>query len=350
MMRAGGGMGIGGGRGFGGSMRSLIQDRSVVGSKVPKGTVRRILRCLAPYKGKLTIFFLLTIVDSAIGVAVPLIYRAIIDTGIGHRDTRLIVVLALVIGGLAVVDAGLSLGEQLCSSQVGQGLIYDLRTRVYAHVQRMSLAFFTRTQTGALVSRLNNDVLGAQQATTDILSSVIGNLLSVVMVLTTMLILSWQITLVALALLPAFAIPARYMGRRLGAITREGYVLAADMNSTMAERFNVAGALLVKLFGRPGRGRGALLRSGGAGARHRCPPVDLRQGVLHLAHRHGVARHRPRLRLGRVDGGPRDPRARHARRDDRLSQPPLRTAHPALERQRRRDDSARLVRPRLRGA
>ncbi|MFZ0058883.1 MAG: ABC transporter ATP-binding protein, partial [Acidimicrobiales bacterium] len=252
MMRAGGGMGIGGGRGFGGSMRSLIQDRSVVGSKVPKGTVRRILRCLAPYKRKLTIFFLLTIVDSAIGVAVPLIYRAIIDTGIGQRDTRLIVVLALVIGGLAVVDAGLSLGEQLCSSQVGQGLIYDLRTRVYAHVQRMSLAFFTRTQTGALVSRLNNDVLGAQQATTDILSSVIGNLLSVVMVLTTMLILSWQITLVALALLPAFAIPARYMGRRLGAITREGYVLAADMNSTMAERFNVAGALLVKLFGRPG--------------------------------------------------------------------------------------------------
>ncbi|MGD0894664.1 MAG: ABC transporter ATP-binding protein [Acidimicrobiales bacterium] len=251
-MRLGGGVGLGGGRGLGGSMRSLIQDRSVVGSKVPKGTVRRILRCLAPYKGKLTLFFVLVFVDSSIGVAVPLIYRAIIDTGIGHRDTRLIVVLALVIAGLAVFDAGLSLGEQFCSAQVGQGLIYDLRTRVYAHIQKMSLAFFTRTQTGALVSRLNNDVLGAQQATTDILSSVVGNLLSVVMVLTTMLILSWQITLVALALLPAFAIPARYMGRRLGAITREGYVLAADMNSTMAERFNVAGALLVKLFGRPG--------------------------------------------------------------------------------------------------
>ncbi len=252
MMRLGVGVGLGGGRVLGGSMRSLIQDRSVVGSKVPKGTVRRILRCLAPYKAKLTLFFVLVIVDSSIGVAVPLIYRAIIDTGIGHRDTRLIVVLALVIAGLAVFDAGLSLGEQFCSAQVGQGLIYDLRTRVYAHIQKMSLAFFTRTQTGALVSRLNNDVLGAQQATTDILSSVVGNLLSVVMVLTTMLILSWQITLVALALLPAFAIPARYMGRRLGAITREGYVLAADMNSTMAERFNVAGALLVKLFGRPG--------------------------------------------------------------------------------------------------
>ncbi|MGD0742576.1 MAG: ABC transporter ATP-binding protein [Acidimicrobiales bacterium] len=233
-------------------MRSLIQDRSVVGSKVPKGTARRILRCLAPYKRKLAVFFALTILDSSIGVAVPLIYRAIIDVGIGHRDTRLIVVLAIVIAGLAAVDAGLSLAEQFCSAQVGQGLIYDLRTRVYAHVQRMSLAFFTRTQTGALVSRLNNDVLGAQQATTDILSSVVGNVLSVVMVLTTMLILSWQITLVALALLPAFAIPARYMGRRLGAITREGYILAADMNATMAERFNVAGALLVKLFGRSG--------------------------------------------------------------------------------------------------
>jgi ATP-binding cassette subfamily B protein len=252
MMYGGGGLGIGAGRGSGGSMRSLIRDRSVVGSKVPKGTVRRILRCLAPFKGKLTLFFGLTIVDSSIGVAIPLIYRAIIDTGIGHRDTRLIVVLALVIGGLAVLDAGLSLGEQLCTAHVGQGLIYDLRTRVYAHVQKMSLAFFTRTQTGALVSRLNNDVLGAQQAATDILSSVIGNMLSVLMVLTTMLILSWQITLVALALLPAFAIPARFMGRRLGAITREGYVLAADMNATMAERFNVAGALLVKLFGRAG--------------------------------------------------------------------------------------------------
>jgi ATP-binding cassette subfamily B protein len=252
MMRGGGGLGLGGARGFGGPIRSLIQDRTVIGSKVPKGTTRRILRCLAPYKGKLAIFFSLTIVDSSIGVAVPLIYRAIIDTGIGHRDTRLIVVLALVIAGLAIADAGLALGEQLCSTQVAQGLIYDLRTRLYAHVQKMSLAFFTRTQTGALVSRLNNDVLGAQQAATDILTSVVGNLLSVVMVLTTMLILSWQITLVALALLPAFAIPARYMGRRLGAIAREGYVLAADMNATMAERFNVAGALLVKLFGRPG--------------------------------------------------------------------------------------------------
>jgi ATP-binding cassette subfamily B protein len=244
----GGGMGRGGGGG--GTMRSLIRDKAVLDAKVPKGTARRILGCLAPYRMRLAAFLLLTIVDSAIGVANPLIYRAIIDQGILGHDSRLIVILALVIGGLAIFDAALSLAEQFFSARVGQGLIYDLRTRIYSHVQRMPLAFFTRTQTGALISRLNNDVIGAQQAVSDILSSQIGNVLSVAMVLTTMLILSWQITLVALAILPAFAIPARFMGRRLGTIARESYVLAAEMNTTMAERFNVAGALLVKLFGR----------------------------------------------------------------------------------------------------
>jgi ATP-binding cassette subfamily B protein len=258
-MRPGGGTGIGGGMGGRGrAIRSLVRDRSVVETKVARGTVRRIVRCLAPFKATLTVFFLLTTVDSAIGVVNPLIYREIIDTittairrGLRPGGTHLIVVLALVVGGLAVLDAGLSLAEQFCSAKVGQGLIYDLRTKVYSHIERMPLAFFTRTQTGALVSRLNNDVIGAQQAASDILSSQLGNVLSVAMVLTTMLVLSWQITLVALAILPAFAIPARYMGRRLGAIARESYVLAAEMNTTMAERFNVAGALLVQLFGRP---------------------------------------------------------------------------------------------------
>ena len=223
MMRPGGGMGgMGGGMGRGGAMRSLIRDQSVLSTKVPKGTARRIVRCLAPYRGRLAAFFLLTVVDSSIGVANPLIYRAIIDQGILGHDSTLIVVLALIIGGLAIADAALALAEQFFSARVGQGLIYDLRTRIYSHVQRMPLAFFTRTQTGALISRLNNDVIGAQQAVSDILSSQIGNVLSVAMVLTTMLLLSWQITLVALAILPAFAIPARFMGRRLGSITREG--------------------------------------------------------------------------------------------------------------------------------
>ncbi len=246
-----GGMGGMGGMGRGGTIRSLVRDPSVVRSQVPKGTARRILGFLAPYKALLGVFLSMTVVDSAIGVANPLIYREIIDQGILGHDSRLIVVLALVIGGLAVLDGALSLGEQFCSARIGQGLIYDLRTKVYSHIQRMPIAFFTRTQTGALVSRLNNDVLGAQSAASDLLSNEIGNVLSVAMVLTTMMILSWQITLVALAILPAFAIPARYMGRRLGAIARESYGLQAEMNTTMAERFNVAGALLVKLFGRP---------------------------------------------------------------------------------------------------
>ena len=258
MMRPGGGGGFGGGGGRGGGMRTFTRDRAVMDTKVPEGTARRIIGCLAPYKSLLSVFFFLTVVDSAIGVVNPLIYREIIDiitreiaNGTSRGDNRLIIELAIAIGGLAVFDSALSLAEQFCSSRVGQGLIYDLRTRIYSHVGRMPLAFFTRTQTGALVSRLNNDVLGANSAASDLLSNQVGNVLSVAMVLTTMLILSWQITLVALAILPAFALPARYMGRRLGSIARESYVLAAEMNTTMAERFNVAGALLVKLFGRP---------------------------------------------------------------------------------------------------
>ena len=344
MMHPGGGLGggMGGGMGRGGSIRSLIRDPSVVGTKVPKGTLRRILRCLTPYRGLLALFFGLTIVDSSIGVANPLIYRAIIDNGIQGHSARLIVTLALVIAGLAILDAALSIGEQLCSARVAQGLIYALRTRVYSHIQRMPIAFFTRTQTGALISRLNNDVLGAQQATSDILSSVVGNALSVAMVLTTMLILSWQITLVALALLPLFAIPARYMGRRLGAITREGYVLAAEMNTTMAERFNVSGALLVKLFGPRGGGRG-LLDPGGTGTGHRRPPGTLRPRLLRRAHRDRRARDGARLRLGRTAHPQRRAPDRHPGRHDGLPQPPLRAAHPALQRQRRRDDRAGLL-------
>ncbi len=159
--------------------------------------------------------------------------------------------LAVLVAGLALVDAALSLGERFVAARVGEGLIYDMRTQVFAHVQRMPIAFFTRTQTGALVSRLNNDVTGAQEAFTDVLSSVVGNLIGVALVLVVMFFLSWQLTLVSLVLLPLFLLPARWLGRRLQAITRERYELQADMNTTMVERFNVAGALLVKLFGRP---------------------------------------------------------------------------------------------------
>ena len=233
------------------AMRSLRRDQSVKDAAVAKGTARRILRFIRPFRRLLLAFLGLVVVDAVIGAVNPLIYREIINEGILGNDAGLIVALALLVAGLAFVDGGLSLAERYISSRVGEGLIYDMRTKVFAHVQRMPIAFFTRTQTGALVSRLNNDVTGAQEAFTDVLSTVVGNLISVALVLVVMAFLSWQLTLVSLALLPLFVLPARWLGRRLQAITREKYELQADMNTTMVERFNVSGALLVKLFGRP---------------------------------------------------------------------------------------------------
>jgi ATP-binding cassette subfamily B protein len=160
-------------------------------------------------------------------------------------------VTALIIAVLAILDAGLGLVSRYFSSRIGEGLIYDLRSQVYAHVQEQSVAFFTRAQTGALISRLNSDVIGAQQAFTSTLGGVIGNMISLVIVLTTMFLLSWQVTIVSLLLVPLFLFPARWMGRRLQSMTREQMSLNADMSAQMSERFNVAGALLVKLFGRP---------------------------------------------------------------------------------------------------
>ena len=184
-------------------------------------------------------------------MANPLIYRAIIDDGIIPKNTDLIVDLVILLVVLAIADAGLSLWQRWISAQVGEGLIFDMRTQVFAHFQRMPISFFTRTQTGALVSRLNSDVTDAQQAFTDTFSSVIGNILGVTFTLIVMFFLSWQITLIALALLPIIILPARFVGHRIQVITRESYNLNASMTSMMAERFNVAGALLVKLFGEP---------------------------------------------------------------------------------------------------
>ncbi|MDB5063958.1 MAG: transporter related protein [Chloroflexi bacterium] len=235
---------------WGPSMRSFRRDDSVKRHRLAPGTARRMAAFARPYRRMLAGFLALVVVDAAIGTANPLIFREIINGGIVHHNSRLVVGLALLVAALALVDAGLALGQRLLSSRVGEGLIFDLRARVFGHVQRMPLAFFTRTQTGALVTRLNNDVLGAQQAFTDTLSSVVSNLITVTIVLITMLLLNWQITLVALSLLPVFVLPARWVGRRLQSITRESYGLNAQMNTTMTERFNVSGALLVKLFGR----------------------------------------------------------------------------------------------------
>jgi len=236
----------------GGQMvRSMRRSDDVRGRKVAPGTARRILAFAAPYKRLLLIFLGLVILSAIIGAANPLIYKEIINEGIIGQRGGLIILLALMVAGLAIVNAALSLGERYVSAKVGEGLVFDLRTRVFSHVQRQPIAFFTRAQTGALVSRLNNDVTGAQQAFTDVLSSVVGNLISVVLVLAAMFVLSWKLTLAALVLLPLFALPARWLGRRLQLIMREKYDLTADMNTIMVERFNVSGALLVKLFGRP---------------------------------------------------------------------------------------------------
>jgi ATP-binding cassette, subfamily B, bacterial len=249
------------------AMRSFRRDPSVVARELPKGTVRRILGIARPYRRDLTWFLLLVVGSSVIGVLTPLLAGQIVNRIASLQGTTGdIVRIALVIAGLAVLDAGISLATRWFSARIGEGVIYDLRSRVFEHVQRMPVAFFTRTQTGALVSRLNNDVIGAQQAFTSTLSGVLSNAIGLVLTAGVMFSLSWQITALSLVLVPVFVLPARRIGRRLQEITRESYGLNASMNSTMTERFNVAGALLVKLFGRPEaeaegfRGRAARVR------------------------------------------------------------------------------------------
>ncbi len=231
--------------------RSLTRDRSVSDRKVNRALVRRILGYASAYRS-LIVFFLITLVlVSLLSVAQPLLIPRLVDDGINQGNAQVVTTTALLMAGLAILDAGLGLVSRYYSSRIGEGLIYDLRTQVYDHVQRQSVAFFTRAQTGALISRLNSDVIGAQQAFTSTLGGVLGNMISLVIVLTAMFLLSWQITVVSLLLVPLFLLPARWMGRRLQALTREQMSLNADMSTQMTERFNVAGALLVKLFGRP---------------------------------------------------------------------------------------------------
>src|SRR4051812_4655712 len=235
------------------AVRSFRRDPSVTSGELPKGTVKRILGIARPYRRELTFFLLLVVASSVIGVITPLLAGDIVN-----RISRLdgtagqIVKIALVIADLAVLDAGFSLVNRWYSARIGEGVIYDLRGRVFEHVQRMPVAFFTRTQTGALVSRLNNDVIGAQQAFTSTLSGVVSNVVSLALVAGTMLVLSWPITVISLLLLPMFLLPARRMGARMADMTRQSMQLNAELGGRMTERFNVAGALLVKLFGRPG--------------------------------------------------------------------------------------------------
>lgn len=233
------------------AMRSFSRDESVTEHKLAPGTVRRILGYARGYKALIIGFLVLLVVDSLLVVAQPLLFRRIVDDGITPGNAAVVTVSALLVALLAIVDAIVGLISRWQSARIGEGLIFDLRTEVFAHVQRQPVAFFTRTQTGALVSRLNSDVIGAQQAFTSTLSGVLGNLISLVIVLVTMFALSWQITLAALVLVPLFILPAKWMGRRLAGLTRQQMQMNSDMSTQMTERFNIGGALLAKLFGRP---------------------------------------------------------------------------------------------------
>jgi len=233
------------------TLRSYSRDESVKQVRLAPGTIRRIVGFARPYRRQVAFFLALVIVDAVLVVATPLLFKSLVDDGVLRGDRALVTMLALVVAGLAVLDAIFALLQRWYSSRIGEGLIYDMRSRVFAHVQRMPVAFFTRTQTGSLVSRLNTDVIGAQQAFTSTLSGVVSNVISLVLVTATMLYLSWQVTVLSLLMLPVFVLPAKYVGRRLQALARRQMQLNAAMSTTMTERFNVSGALLVKLFGRP---------------------------------------------------------------------------------------------------
>ncbi len=231
-------------------MMMSSDPHAVAGARLGKGLVKRVWAFARPYRGA-TVWFLAIIVGEAmLGLAPPLLIKRIIDEAIPTGRSGLLTALALVMVAAAFVGAALSLVERWLSSRIGEGLIYDLRSALFDHVQRMPIAFFTRTQTGALISRMNNDVIGAQRAVTQTLGSVVSNVVVLATTLVAMGLLEWRLTLLSLVLLPVFVVPAKRVGRRLQDITRESFDLNASMNTTMTERFNVSGALLVKLFGR----------------------------------------------------------------------------------------------------
>ena len=233
------------------AMHGFSRDSSVVKTKLTPGTVRRIAGYARPYRLDLAIFLIAAALDAVVTVVYPLLLAVVIDQGILHKRTDIVLWAAGAVAGLAIFDAFLGVVQRYFTSRVGEGLIYDLRTQVFGHVQRQPIAFFTRAQTGSLVSRLNSDVIGAQQALTSTLSSVVSSVLQLVLVMAAMFVLSWQVTLVSLVMIPLFLYPARRVGRRLQRLTRESMQLDAALGSTMTERFNVAGAMLSKLYGRP---------------------------------------------------------------------------------------------------
>jgi len=237
------------------SFRSLTADSSVKDQKLKAGTVKRIASYAVAYKSSLIFFLITVVIDAVLVITSPLLLKRLIDDGVIPGNPGLVTQLALLVGLIAILDAIFSMIGRWFSARIGENLIFDLRTQVFSHVQRQSIAFFTRTQTGALISRINSDVIGAQQAFTTTLAGLVSNILTLVLVVGALLTLSWQITLLALSLLPLFLFPTKWVGRKLQGLTRESFNLNAEMSATMTERFNVSGALLVSLYGDQNRER-----------------------------------------------------------------------------------------------
>lgn len=233
------------------SYRSLTRDSSVKNKGIKSDTFNRIVKYAKPLNKDISYLVVIVIVDAFLVVAQPLLFKRIVDDGISAGNRQIVITTAILVAILAILSAGLSIIERLFSSRIGEGLILTLRSQVFDHVQAQPIAFFTRTQTGSLISRVNGDVIGAQQAFTSTLSGIVSNGISLVVVLGTMFFLSWTITLTSLVLLPIFLIPAKYMGKKVQALSREQMNLNSQMSQTMNEKFNVAGALLAKLFGSP---------------------------------------------------------------------------------------------------
>lgn len=246
--------------------------QAVKGKRFQRSALRRAWRFATPYRRTIAVFLSSIVLAALVELVPPFAFRTILDSAIPEGDTRLITMLAVAVVAAALTDAGLAIVQRWCSARIGEGLIYDLRVALFAKVQRMPVAFFTRTQTGALTSRLNNDVVGAQTAVTSTLGSSVSNVVVLVTTLTAMAALEWRLTLLSLVVLPLFIIPAKRVGGRLQGIQRENMATNAEMNSQMSERFNVSGALLVKLFGRQGdevamfAGRAAKVRDSGVRA------------------------------------------------------------------------------------
>ncbi len=234
-------------------MVGFTRDREVTSHRLGRDALRRILGFARPYRTGLAVFLLIIALEAGLGALTPLLFRILIDDGITAGSSRTVVLAAVGAAALALVGAGLSFVDRWLSARIGEGLIRDLRVQVFDHVQRMPLAFFSRAKTGALVQRLNGDVLGAQQAFTSTLQNVVSNTLTVVFVLGAMASMSWRLTALSLVMVPVFILPARWFGRKMAEVTRESYDLNAVAAQTMTERFNVAGAHLVKVFGTPGR-------------------------------------------------------------------------------------------------